>query len=325
MVDAGGLAIGIDVGGTKIAAGLLDPGTGEAVGRRVIPTAPERGGAAILDTVEALARELVDEERASGRGVVALGVGVPEIVAPNGRITSAHAFDWRTLPVTERLASIATTTIEADVRAAALAEARFGAGNPFASFAYVSVGTGISSTLVVDGRPWPGARGAALVLSSGPLSVPCPRCGAVEPFVLEAFASGPALARRLGERSGRAVSGAEEAIRLAAAGDPAATEVVAIATTALGSAIGFFVNVADPAAVVVGGGLGSAPGPFWDGLVAATRDHVWLPEARLLPIVQARLGPEAGWIGAALAAVSATDPTISTYGRARVLAKAGGR
>ena len=298
-----GWAIGIDVGGTKIAAGLVDPETGRTTGRRTMPTGSDRGGAAVLADVEAVAGDLANEARARGRTVAAVGVGVPELVDPEGRIGSDHAFDWRALPVVGRLGEIAPATIEADVRAAALAEARFGAGQPFASFAYVSVGTGISSTLVLDGRPWPGARGAALVLSTGPISVPCPHCGGLEPFVLEEFASGPGLVRRHAELTGRAANGAEEVVAAAAAGEPEAVAVVETAAVALGSAVGFLVNVADPAAIVVGGGLGSAPGPFWDHLVAGTRRHVWNPEAQSLPILQARLGLDAGWIGAALAAV----------------------
>jgi glucokinase len=295
---SGPLAIGIDVGGTKIAAGLLDAATGEALVRRNVPTRPERGGAAALADAVALARELA---AAASGPVDAIGVGVPELVDPAGRIVSAQTLDWRDRPARERFARIAPATIEADVRAAALAEARLGAGRPFADFAYVSIGTGISSTLVFAGRPYAGARGGALVLASGPLTVPCPRCGALTSFVLEDYASGRAIAARFAAARGEPAAGAETALAAAAAGDVAAQEIVTTAAETLGSAIGWLVNVADPAAVVVGGGLGSAPGPFWDRLAAASRRHIWSDAARSLPIVQARLGPDAGWIGAALA------------------------
>jgi glucokinase len=103
--------------------------------------------------------------------------------------------------------------------------------------------------------------------------------------------------------------GAEEVLAAAAGPDPicaaAATRAIHTATTALGVALGWLVNVLDPAAVVVGGGLGSAQGPYWDALVAATRAHIWSPVSRTLPIVQATLGPDAGLIGAALAGVLA--------------------
>lgn len=301
---SGRLAIGIDVGGTKIAAGLLDATTGHALARRIAPTRPERGGGAVLDDVVALARELA--EGAPGP-VAAIGVGVPELVDPAGRITSAQTLDWRGPPVCERLGEIAPATIEADVRAAALAEARLGAGRSFADFAYISVGTGISSTLVIDGRPYPGARGGALVLATGAVTVPCPRCGQLTSFVLEDYASGRALAARFSAARGEPVAGAEAVLAAAAAGDAAAQAIVESAAETLGGAIGWLVNVADPAAVVVGGGLGSAPGRFWERLADATRRHIWSESARSLPLRQARLGPDAGWIGAALTGVERAD------------------
>lgn len=320
-------AIGIDIGGTKIAAGLLHAESGEAVAQRSLPTRPERGGAAILAAVAAIADHLAGEARARGKAVGSLGVGVPEIVDPNGQITSDHVFDWRTLPVADRLDAIAPATIAADVRAAALAEARLGAGRPFASFVYVSIGTGISSTLVLDGKPLTGARGAALVLSSGPLSLPCSRCGAIEPFVLEEYASGPALACRYREQSGHEVSTAEAVLSAARAGDTVAMDIVASAATALGSAIGWLVNAMDPEAVILGGGLGAAPGPYWDTLNAATRRAIWNPAARSLPILPARLGSDAGWIGAALTASERSDMTDcgSVLNRPPILVAAGRR
>jgi glucokinase len=89
------------------------------------------------------------------------------------------------------------------------------------------------------------------------------------------------------------------------AGDEVAAEIVRSAAEALGSSVGFLVNVLDPELVIVGGGLGLAGGPFWEALVRSTRKHVWSDETRTLPIVPAALGPEAGLIGAAVAAADA--------------------
>ena len=137
----------------------------------------------------------------------AVGIGVPELVDPEGRIRSAHLLDWSAIPLSERLETIAPPRIESDVRAAALAESTFGAGRELDSFAYVSIGSGISSTVVQDGVPLVGARGGALVLSSGTLGVPCPECSNWTEFVLEDFASGPALARRYATATGQRYRG----------------------------------------------------------------------------------------------------------------------
>lgn len=282
-------AIGLDVGGTKIAGGLVAWPSGEILCRRTISTAPERGGEPVLQDVIAMARHLANEAPVAG-----VGIGVAELVDARGRVTSSATIPWRGLPVREALSEIAPAVVEADVRAAALGEAWFGAGKPFHNFVYVTVGTGISSCLVIDNKPWPGARGNALVMASSPLSVVCTECGTHLAPVLEEFASGPAIARRYG------VARAEEVLA-ALDTDERAREIVRSAAFALGVSLAFLVNVMDPEAVVVGGGLGSAGGFFRDEMVASARRHIWSEATRELPILVAALGPHAGIVGAAAA------------------------
>jgi len=100
-VNAVGCVLGIDVGGTKIAAGVVDTATGAILVRETIAPAAARGGAAILDDTVALARRLMAE---SAQPVARIGVGVPQLVDTAGRIRSAYNFDWMNLPVRSRLA-----------------------------------------------------------------------------------------------------------------------------------------------------------------------------------------------------------------------------
>jgi glucokinase len=302
-LDRGGdWGIGVDVGGTKIAAGAVALGSGAVAFRREMPTRPERGAAAVLADIEALTEGIAGELRSDGRVPVAIGIGVPELVDAAGNIRSSHLLDWSAIPLVERLEAVAPAFIAADVRAAALAESRHGAGREFDSFAYVSIGSGISSTAVQDGVPLAGARGGALVLSSGSLGVPCAECSAWTEFVLEDYASGPALARRYAAATGHAVEGAEAVLAAANAGEPAAVQIVDSAADALGSSLGWLVNVLDPEAIVIGGGLGLARGRFRERLIEATRKHIWNPAARGMPFVSAALGADAGLIGAAMTA-----------------------
>lgn len=301
MRTDGRFAVGVDVGGTKIAAGLVDLDSGAVTDRHSEPTRSAGGGGVVLDQALALAKAVLDAARGEGRPIVGIGVSLCELVGADGVVTSGQAVDWVGLPVAERFESLAPTVIEADVRAHALAEAHWGAGRGSRAFVFVSVGTGISSCLVLDGRPFAGARGNALVLASQAGSLPCPRCGNTHWPALEDYASGPALAGRYGAASGQATSRAEQVLAAAAAGDAAARDIVESGGQALGARLGWLVDVLDPECIVVGGGLGSVDGLYWDSLTAATRAHIWAEAGRGLPIVHAQLGPDAALCGAALA------------------------
>jgi predicted NBD/HSP70 family sugar kinase len=289
-------AVGIDVGGTKVAVGAVFA-DGHLEHTTQIETRSANGAAALLDRVATaavgVARQLEGQAELAG-----VGVAVCELVDLDGEIRSAASIPWTAAEVHAALTELGAVTIEADVRAAAAAEARFGAGRDFSSFVYVTIGTGISYCLVCRGEPYAGAHGSAQLIGSTTTRLRCPHCGGVVQVALEEVASGPALVALYNDRAGGGLTRAEELLALAGRGVPAAVEVVDEATETLGSFLALLVNVVDPEAVVVGGGLGSARGAYWEGLVRATRDHIWADHVRTLPIVQGRLGPDAGLIGA---------------------------
>ena len=327
-------AIGVDVGGTKIATGLVQFPQGTILAGQTVPTRAQRGGYAVLaDAVDAAAA-LLGEAAAQGLQVTGIGVDVCELVDPSGCVTSSHTVAWAGLPVREAFAQLAPSgrpvavAVEADVRAHALAEAHLGAGRGRPTFVFVTVGTGISSCFVQHCVPFAGTHGNALVLASSPYITTCTACGATLRLVLEEIASGPglvalynhAIADRRGMRSGAhsfltasnapapdlvppPATRSEDVLLAASAGDEAALSAIHTAAGALGVSIGWLVNVLDPAAIVVGGGLGAAPGLYWDRMAASAREHIWSDVSRSVPIVPAALGPAAGLIGAALAAV----------------------
>jgi glucokinase len=268
-------AIGIDVGGTKIAVGSV-LGDGRLEHRTEIATAR-----ATLDDVAAAAGRVAEHADVSG-----VGVGICELVDNEGQVRSAMSVPWTAAELDTALRGFGPVTVEADVRAAAVAEALFGAGQPFSSFVYLTVGTGISHCLVQDGEPYRGAHGCAQLSGSAELSFRCPHCGKPVRLSAEDVASGAALARAGADRDA--------------------------ATASLGSLLALLVNVLDPEAVVVGGGLGSAGGAYWRGLVRATRQHVWADGVQELPIVQAGLGPDSGLIGAGWLGLRARERELTT-------------
>lgn len=305
---AGACAIGLDLGGTKMAGGLVGFPEAEILARRVVPTLTGRSAEAILADALHLAEALFAEARARELQVAGLGLSLCELVDVDGNVISANCLPWRGLPLREKFGRLTKTVIvEADSRAAAFAEARFGAGRPFKIFFYVTIGTGIGSSLVLDGRPYTGAGGRSGTLASSPLTAECASCGALLHPVLEEIASGPALVRRFNDRRpGGAVRG-EDVLAAAAAGDPHAVRVVETAGEALGSTLGLLVNVLDPEALVIGGGLSAATGLYWDSLTASTRRHIWSETHRSLPILRAAFGADAGVVGAAAALLEKTS------------------
>src|SRR5439155_27045693 len=215
---------------------------------------PQRGGEAVLQEAFALAVSLRDDALAVGLSVRAVGIGVGELVDLQGNVASAQTIPWRGVQVQERFADLAPAVVEADSRAAAFCEARFGAGRNHRIFLYVTVGTGIGSSLVLDGVPYAGAHGATGTLASSPLTNRCTECGASLRPVLEQIAAGPALATRYNEIAGKNAETGEVVLTAAAAGDRHAVHVVRTAGEALGATVGLMVNMLDPEALVVGGG-----------------------------------------------------------------------
>jgi glucokinase len=297
--------LGVDVGGTNIRAGLFLPRSRSLRHVRAIPTEASRGGRQALARAAAMAREVVEAGSKAGLSVHKVGIGVPELVGPGGQIESRAVLPWRSSQVRRAFAAFGDVTIASDVRAAALAEARLGAarGNP--SFLYVGVGTGISSTLFVGGHPFAGAHGHALAFASGPSAATPARDGKTVYGPLEARASGPALVRRA-RALGYGARDAAEICRAARKRGGVARRVVDAAATELAAHVAILVNALDPALVVLGGGVGAAPGRYWNSFRAALPRFAWGRIARNLRVRRAKLGARGGMIGAALSAVEAS-------------------
>jgi glucokinase len=293
-------AIGVDIGGTKCAAGLVQLHDGRVIARREQATRPERGGMAVLNDVIALVESLQEEAAQLPVELSSIGIGICELVSRDGRVLSEATVRWRDPQIRETLAAMNLPVhIDADVRAGARAEALYGAGRECHSFVYVTVGTGISACLVMDGRPYAGARGLTGTFASSNGLIPGTDGQLHAGPPLESFASGPALAAQFAKARTDFRGAATEVLRLAARGDPLAQNIVAVAGTALGAAIANLVNILDPETVVIGGGLGLAAGLYRESVEMALRGHVWSEFHRDLKILSAQLGNDAGIVGAA--------------------------
>ena len=307
-------AIGLDIGGTKIATGIVLWPTGEVLHRTVNTTNPKRGGEAVLEDMLLLAANLKQKAEDEGIEIAGIGAGVAELVDRDGNVTSSCTIDWSGRPVQKELSTIASARVESDVRAAALGEAVFGAGRGSGLFLYITVGTGISCCLMQNGQPLRGARGNAITMASSPLSTVCTECGVRLRPVLEEFASGPAIASRFeqAKHSGR-VENCQGVFRAASQGDKDAIDILNSAGEALGVSTAFLVNVLDPEMVIVGGGLGNAGAIYRDAFERSCREHIFAENSRTLPIIPAKLGTDAGLVGAAAVVLTQQENKKLTY------------
>jgi predicted NBD/HSP70 family sugar kinase len=258
-----GFALGLDVGREFVRGAVTD--LSGAVRARRSKAARSSSGVARVRELSTLADELLHEIGIDSRGtLLQTVVGSPGIVEPGGRALqlAAHLPGWERPAVLRDLRRLLgeETTIENDVDAAAVAERDHGHGRDVSTFAFVSVGTGIGMGLVLDRKLHRGAHGAAGEIAFLPLENDTidPR-DARRRGALESAASSAAVvtaARRAGARyrSARSVFAA------AAAGDSLARKVVVAEATIVARALAAIVAVVDPELIVLGGGIGRAPG-----------------------------------------------------------------
>ena len=252
--DVTPVAIGVDVGGTKIAGALIGA-DGTATRESTIPTPHSAEGAdpgAAATT--SLVSELLASARADGRPIVAVGLGVPEYVTPDGSIASAEVLAWGPEDL-DAMRSPVEVIVDSDVRCAARAEWVVGLGDRFDSFLFVSIGTGISHTFFLEDRLVAGHRGEAIALGEFPVD-PDAALRADAPLTVESQASGRAIEQHL------------EACRSGGLTPASSDEVGVRAGRIVGAAIAAAVGLVDPQAVILGGGLGSSSGPYTESLIA---------------------------------------------------------
>ncbi len=299
-----GVVLALDVGGTQLKAAIS--GAGGALTNLVRrPTSAAEGGDAVLQRLVMLLRELRETAEASGRGIpLAAGVAVPGLVDERGGVVRFTAnLPWRHRPLASQLeAALGVPVVLChDVRAAGLAESRFGAARDVSDFCFVALGTGIAAAIVGGGHPVLGAHGQSGELGHIVVDPTGERCGCGATGCLETVASAAAIVRRYGRRRPEAAgTSAEEVLERAEAGDEAAREVRDAAIGALAGALATFQLVIDAELIVLGGGLSLAGSRLLEPLRDELSQRCTLAAVPRLELAQ--LGADAGCIGAGLAA-----------------------
>jgi glucokinase len=314
------LRAGVDLGGTKIQAVIVDD-QNAMLGQARRPTPVDGGPPAVADEISAAVREACEAAGVEPRSLAAIGVGSPGAV--DG--TAGTVAQARNLPDWERVFPLGPSLTKAlgppvvlgnDVDVAVEAEFLLGAGKPYSSILGVWWGTGIGGGIILDGTEWLG-RGAAGEIGHTVVKLDGARCPCGRRGCLEAYAGRAAMearARRLVargrktdlfrimEKRGRTRLSSGVWERALERGDKVAVALIRRAVAALGAGIASAVNLLDVEAVVIGGGLGTRLGqPYADRIAAAMTPHLFVPE-RPPAVLAAQLGDFGGAIGAALLA-----------------------
>ncbi len=294
--------IGVDIGGTKIAAAVVAPNGALASEVSSILTPVREGPEAIVDTVIGLCHQLIQRYPET---IHAIGIGTAgQVDFARGVIT--YAVDtlpgWAGTPLRERVRTALglPVVIDNDVNAMAAGEAQFGAGQGYESALFVTVGTGVGGALIVNGRLWRGANGSAgeighiVVDWRGMRMCNCGQAGH-----LEAYAAGPAIARHYCELAGiPAHDDLREVAQLAANGDALARKAVIEGAQILGAGLAGLLNILDVQALIIGGGVPEIGDLWWNAFEAAVRANP-LPCPQRVHLRRAQLGVSATLIGAA--------------------------
>jgi glucokinase len=311
-------AIGVDVGGTKIAAAVVTP-EGEILNEVRYPSSGPKER--LLSSIARSVNEVRDGFEVGGVCLAVPGTVSTEenkiIDAPN-----LHAIEG--IPLKDDLEERTglATTVENDANAAAWGEFRFGAGSEVSHLIFITLGTGVGGGVISRGVLLRGAQGAGGELGHITIQATGPRCGCGNHGCLEALASGTAIARRAREVASERPDSAlgrlaiermvlgEDVAELARKGDEVARSVLDETGVWLGVGLAGFVNVFNPEVIAIGGGAARAG----DLILNAARHEVQLramsPGRDLVEIKEATLGAESGVLGAA---ALARDPSSGEY------------
>jgi glucokinase len=308
------VALGIDVGGTKVAAGLVTA-AGEILAQSRTPMISsgdaEKGLIALSEAIDALYAKL-----GAHPTIEAIGICAPGPLNPmTGVIVNPPNLPiWHNYPLAERARQRfgVATRIDNDANAAALAEAIWGAGRGYRNVFYATIGTGIGSGIVFDGKIYHGKTGASGEGGHVGIDIHGPRCNCGKRGCIETLAAGPGIARHARQKLSafpnslmkEMVGGKETDIsshivdKAYAAGDPAAREVITETLDMLAYWLGNIIDLLEPDVIVVGGGVSLMLAPFLSEIRERWRGSCANPEPDSIPLVPARYGEDAGIAGA---------------------------
>ena len=308
--------IGIDVGGTNVKIALVDT-KGKIVYSNSVPTRAEMGYEYTVNNIKQAIYDLLKETKLTTKDIEGIGFGFPgQVDYKAGIVRNAPNIPgWVEVPIAKLIEDEfkIPTRVDNDVRCAALGELNYGAGKGCENLICITVGTGIGSGLILNGKLVRGASNAAgeighikLNMNGGPI------CGCGDTGCLEAFASGPSIVAMAEDyiRGGKSTKFREMAsggqitpyivCEAAKAGDPVAQRIFTIMGEYIGIGLASVVNLLNPERIIVGGGVADAGEILLAPMAEALKKRAMKIAGAAVEIVPAQLGNTAGVIGSSL-------------------------
>lgn len=294
--------IGIDLGGTNTAAGLVDE-SGQIIDRESVktnlPTIPERIAANII----ALCRTLMARNGLKNGDIRSVGVGVPCTANKRtGHMEDADHLGFSSGPLVEPLKDALGLPVYMENDANAAAWGEYKAGNyPGDSFVLVTLGTGIGGGIILGGKLCSGVNGTAGELGHMTICMDGPKCGCGRKGCFEAYASAAALIKQASQTLAEPITEAKTVFDRAAAGDSTCISILDEYTTYLAEGLANIINIFAPAYLCIGGGVSAAGDALLVPVRAKTYESVFAKNAKKhTQIILAKLHNDAGILGAAL-------------------------
>ena len=312
------LVVGVDIGGTKVAAGLVDRNGEIKTQIRTPMMAHGEGGEGLAAVVSAI--DLLLDHDVKARPLVR-GIGIcapgPLDPATGVVINPPNVPCWRNFPLAAEIEKVygVPVKVENDANAAALAEAYWGAGRGYRHIFYAGIGTGIGTGIVCDGRIYNGRTGAAAEGGHMSIDYHGPLCGCGKPGCIEILAAGPAIARRARAKLGSEKTSVSIILDLAkgnieavtsemvghayAGGDQLAKQILQETVKLLALWLSNIVDLLEPDVIIVGGGVAAMLSPFFGDLSKWLAEYCINSRCLEIPLLKAHYGADAGIAGGA--------------------------
>src|SRR5579864_3712430 len=312
------LVAGVDIGGTKVAAGLVN-GSGEIKTQIRTPMmAHGKAGDGLAAVVSAIDL-LLDHDPKARTLIRGIGICAPGPLDPTTGvvINPPNVPCWRNFPLAAEVEKVyrVRVKVENDANAAALAKAYWGAGRGYRHIFYAGIGTGIGTGIVCDGRIYNGRTGAAAEGGHMSIDYHGPPCGCGKPGCIEILAAGPAIGRRARAKLASSQNSGSSLLKLAkgdieavtsemvghayADGDRVAKEVLEETVDLLALWLSNIVDLLEPDVIILGGGVAAMLAPFFGDIANGLQKYCIISRCREIPLTKAHYGGDAGIAGGA--------------------------